>query len=71
MDAFDCFIEQDLNFDSFGNLGSNYTLVQTPLDILGPLVAILNFAGGAALQAVSECPWAARLVLLLLKCCCI
>ena len=31
---------------------------------LGPLSAILDFAGGAALQAVSECPGAARLLLL-------
>ena len=23
----------------------------------GPLAAILDFAGSAALQAVSECPW--------------
>ena len=27
----------------------------------GPLAAILDFTGGAALQAVSECPGAARL----------
>ena len=26
------------------------------LAILGPLTAILNFEGGAALQVVSECP---------------
>ena len=35
---------------------------QTPSAILGPLVAILNFAGGAALQVVRECPCADRLV---------
>ena len=36
------------------NLGSD--LFQTLATILGPLAAILDFAGGAALQAVSERP---------------
>ena len=29
---------------------------QTPSAILGPLAAILDIAGGAVLEAVSECP---------------
>ena len=31
-------------------------LSRTPRPFWGPLVAILDFAGGAALQVVSECP---------------
>ena len=37
----------------------------TPSAICAPLVAILGFAGVAALQAVSEFPCAARLALLI------
>ena len=36
--------------------GSAQKPFQTPSTILGPLAAIVGFAGGVALQAVSKCP---------------
>ena len=38
-------------FFSFSTLG-----LDTRLTILGPIASLFDFAGGVALQAVSECP---------------